>query len=78
VHHLKLLFPARSRVLPKSAVFLIDRMPRQLAAFFNLSFEELIQTLCPNFWRFRRRRQVWDLQILLRLRTPTPDDKSLS
>ena len=39
----KLLFPARSGLLPKGPVFLVDRVPRKLLAFFNLSFEERIQ-----------------------------------
>ncbi len=38
----KLLFPARSGLLPKGPVFLVE-VPRKLLAFFNLSFEERIQ-----------------------------------
>jgi hypothetical protein len=30
-------------LLPKGSVFLIDRMPCKLSAFFNLSFEERLQ-----------------------------------
>ena len=39
----KLLFPTRGGLLPKGSIFLIDRVPCQLSAFFDLSFEEPIQ-----------------------------------
>jgi len=34
-------------LLPKSLVFLIDRMPCELSAFFDLPLEELIQRDSP-------------------------------
>jgi len=37
---INLCFPTFSGVQPKSSVFIIDRMPCQLAAFFDLSLEE--------------------------------------
>jgi hypothetical protein len=43
LHNSKLFFPTRSCLLPKGSVFLIDRMPCKLSAFFNLSFEERLQ-----------------------------------
>jgi hypothetical protein len=40
LENLQLLFPARSGLLPKLSVVLIDRVPCQLSAFLNLPFEK--------------------------------------
>jgi hypothetical protein len=37
-HLSKLLFPTRSDLQPKSSVVVIDRVPRQLLAFFKTIF----------------------------------------
>jgi hypothetical protein len=51
----KLLFPTRGGLLPKGLVFLIDRMPCKLSAFFNLSLEEPIQHRSSPTERLRTR-----------------------
>jgi hypothetical protein len=86
VHNSKLLFPTRSYLLPKGSVFLIDRMPYKLSAFFNLSLEEPIrhstnscvrqfrnEAVSPPTMRRPRRFGVVEMSR----RAPAPHDETI-